>query len=205
MQYDEFILYVDREFGRLFDYLESSGILDNTWIIMTSDHGEMFERGVIGHTTPLLYEPVIRIPLVIFEPGRRTRLDIHIPTSAVDVLPTLLHVTGQKPVDWIEGIILPPYVSVALGADRSVYALEARHNNKYAPLSIATTALVRGQYKLIYFFGYEELVGEDRIELYDLEADPEEIYDLSSSKKETKDEMLHELKKKLVEVNKPYL
>src|SRR5215216_2786937 len=40
--YDEFILYLDREFGRLFDYFESSGVLEDTWVILTSDHGELF-------------------------------------------------------------------------------------------------------------------------------------------------------------------
>jgi len=205
MHYDEFILYVDREFGRLFDYLENSGLLEDTWVILTSDHGEMFERGVIGHETPLLYEPVIRVPLIIFEPGRKTRLDVRTPTSAVDVLPTLLHVTGQQPVDWTEGMVLPPYSSASPGEDRSIYVLEARKNKKYAPLSIATTALVKGQYKLMYFFGYDELGGEDRIELYDVAADPEELNDLSLSKRDTANEMILELKEKLKEVNKPYL
>lgn len=205
LHYDEFILYVDREFGRMLADLESSGLLENTWVVLTSDHGQMFERGVIGHKTPLLYEPVIRIPLLIFEPGRKTRLDVRTPTSAVDLLPTLLHVTGQQPVDWTEGVVLPPYGSAAPGEDRNVYVLEASKNKKYAPLSVATTALVKGGYKLTYYFGYDELGGEDRIELYDLEADPEEMHDLSLSKGETTDEMLHELKEKLVEVNKPYI
>jgi len=204
LRYDEFILYVDREFGRFFDYLESSGVLDNTWVILTSDHGEMFERGVIGHKTPLLYEPVIRIPLVIFEPGRKSRLDVRKPTSAVDVLPTLLHVTGQKPADWTEGVVLPPFSNMYPGNDRSIYALEARKNKKYAPLSVATTTLIKGQYKLMYFFGYNELNGEERIELFDIETDPEEINNLYTAKRETAGEMLHELKGKLAEVNKPY-
>ncbi len=65
------ILYADKEFGRFFDYLDSSGLLDNTWVVLTSDHGEMFERGIDGHDTEVLYEPVIRIPLMIFEPGRK--------------------------------------------------------------------------------------------------------------------------------------
>lgn len=43
--YDEFLLYVDAEFQRLFDKLSKDGILDNTIVILTSDHGEMFERG----------------------------------------------------------------------------------------------------------------------------------------------------------------
>jgi arylsulfatase A-like enzyme len=203
--YDEFILYVDREFGRLFDCLERAGVLENTWLILTSDHGEMFERGVIGHTTPLLYEPVVRIPLMVFEPGRKARLDVHTLTSAVDILPTLLHLTGHAPADWTEGLVLPPYADAGSGGERSVYAVEARKNGKYAPLNIATTVLVRHGYKLVYFFGYDELDGEERIELYDLQADPEELHDLSASKRETTNELLNELRGKLAEANKPYL
>ena len=107
--YDEFILYCDKEFNRLFNYLESSGILDNTWLILTSDHGEMFERGVVGHSTDVLYQPVIRVPLMIFEPGRKTGMDIFETTSAVDVLPSLTHLTGQPMPDWTEGVVLPPF------------------------------------------------------------------------------------------------
>jgi len=203
--YDEFILYVDREFGRFFDSLENSGLLDNTWVILTSDHGEMFERGIIGHTTPVLYEPVIRVPLMIFEPRRKTRTDIYAPTSAIDLLPTLLHVTGQQKASWAEGTVLPPY-SDSYPAERNIYAVESRKNGKHAPLNIATAAIFKGQYKLTYFWGYEELGdGGDRIELYDIENDPEEVYDLSKSKKATASELLNELTAKLTEVNEPYL
>ena len=76
-EYDEYILYVDREFGRFYDHLEENGFLENTWIVLTSDHGEMFERGIEGHRTPVLYEPVVRVPLLIFEPGRESRTDIY--------------------------------------------------------------------------------------------------------------------------------
>ena len=203
--YDEFILYVDSEFQRLFEYLDVSGLSENTWVVLTSDHGEMFERGITGHKTPVLYEPVIRIPLMIFEPGRKTRADVHWPTSAVDLLPTLLHVTGQKQADWTEGIVLPPFSDSHPDSGRNVYVLEAKKNKKYAPLSLATATLVKGQYKLMYFFGYDELGGEERIELYDLERDPEEMNDLHVSKRETSGEILNELKTKLAEVNEPYL
>jgi len=203
--YDEFILYVDREFGRLIDYLDSSGALENTWVVLTSDHGEMFERGVIGHITPLLYEPVVRIPLMIFEPGRKKRMDVHMPTSAIDVLPTLLHVTGQPRAGWTEGIVLPPF-SISSGAEeRSVFIVEAKKNDKYSPLTIATVAMIRENYKLMYFFGYNELSGKERIELYDVENDPEELNNLYNVKGETASDMFHELKTKLAEVDEPFL
>ncbi len=203
--YDEFILYVDREFGRLFEHLDSSGLLENTWVVLTSDHGEIFERGIAGHKTPVLYDPVIQIPLVIFEPGRKSRTDVYLPTSAIDLLPTLLYVTGQKAVDWGEGIVLPPYSDSQQAGSRNIYATESKKNGKYQPLTIATTTLIKGRYKLIYFFGYEELgSGEERIELYDLESDPEEVNNLYAVKRETASELLHEMKVKLAEVNEPY-
>ena len=203
--YDEFILYADREFGRFFDNLEKSGLLENTWVILTSDHGEMFERGIQGHFTPVLYQPVIRVPLMIFEPGRKSRTDIYSNTSAVDVLPTLLHVTGQKQADWSEGTVLPPF-GPELNAERNVYVIQAKSNEQYAPITVATTTLVKEHYKLHYFFGYHELgAGNERMELYDIKNDPEELNDLSSSKRETTTELLSELKQKLAEVNEPYL
>jgi choline-sulfatase len=204
--YDEFILYTDREIGRFFDNLEKSGLLDNTWVILTSDHGEMFERGIEGHFTPVLYQPVIRVPLMIFEPGRRTRTDVFSNTSAVDVLPTLLHVTGQKVADWTEGSVLPPFMPEQ-NPERNLYVVEARSNAQFAPITVATTTLVKGQYKLLYFFGYHELggPGSERIELYDIKSDPEELNNLASSKPETTAELLDELKQKLAQVNEPYI
>jgi arylsulfatase A-like enzyme len=202
--YDEYILYVDNEFARFFHRLEENGLLDNTWIVFTSDHGEMFERGIEGHITPVLYRPVIHIPLVIFEPGRKNRTDIYSNTSAIDVLPTLMQVTGQRPADWIEGKCLPPYGSVDQSDDRSIYSVEAASNQKGDPLRSVTVTLMKDAYKLMYFSGYEELAGGERTELYDLKSDPEELVDLSATKRETTVELLNELKAKLKEVNTAY-
>jgi arylsulfatase A-like enzyme len=203
--YDEFILYVDREFGRFYDALEASGLLENTWLVFTSDHGEMFERGISAHSTDALYQPVIRIPLLIFEPGRETGMDIQTPTSAVDVLPTLAHVTGHPMPDWTEGLILPPYAPTSPDPNRSIYVVRAAKNGQEAPLSRASTVLVKGRYKLLYFFGYPEHGIEELIKLYDVEADPEELIDLSASQKDVASELLRELKAKLAQVNLPYM
>ena len=204
--YDEFILYIDSEFGRLFNALESSRLLENTWVVVTSDHGELFERGIEGHSTAVLFQPVVHIPLLIFEPGRSSRLDVYTPTSAVDVLPTLLHVTGQKAADWGEGLVLPPFGEANSDPDRSLYALQARSTARHAPITEATIMNVKGRHKLVYYFGYKrlELVGE-RIELYDLESDPEELNNLYTPQNEIGAELLREIKSKLTETNKPYL
>jgi arylsulfatase A-like enzyme len=203
-QYDEFILYVDREFGRLYDYLDANGTLENTWIVLTSDHGELFERGVRGHSTPILYEPLIRVPLVIFEPGRRTRTDVHSLTSAIDLLPTLLHVTAHDPAPWAEGVVLPPFAEPP--ARRTIHAVHTRRNKPAKPLQHATVALVNDEYKLLYFFGYPELgQGVERVELYDLKADPEELHDLYSERGDVAHELLAALKATLAEVNAAYM
>jgi arylsulfatase A-like enzyme len=205
-EYDEFILYVDREFDRLHDYLEQSGMLDNTWVVLTSDHGELFERGIRGHLTFTLHQPVIRVPLMIFEPGSKTRKDVYAPTSAIDLLPTLMQVTGQGKLDWVEGEILPPFTQGHPARDNRVYALQARRTNTGYPINEGTVMLVKDGYKMMYFFGYEEL--EDRgemIELYDLENDPDELNNLSTAQKGIVDELRGEILEKISEVNEPYL
>ena len=204
-EYDEFILYVDREFGRFYDELDKAGLLENTWVVLTSDHGEMFERGISAHSTNALYEPVVRIPLLIFEPGRETGVDIHDATSAADVLPTLAQVTGHAVPAWTEGAVLPPFATTAPDPNRHVYVVRAAKNPENAPLTQASTMLVKGRYKLLYFFGYQDRGVEDLVKLFDLEADAEEMVDLSSSHKDVAAEMLGELKSRLDEVNKPYL
>lgn len=204
-EYDEYILYFDREFGRFYDHLEKNGLLENTWIVLTSDHGEMFERGIEGHRTPVLYEPVVRVPLMIFEPGRTSRVDIHANISAVDVLPTMLHVTGHKKADWTEGVVLPPFAPQEPDPERSVYVVQAEKSEQFAPLTVATLALRKGDYKLMYFSGYKELRGRERVELYNIKDDPEELNDLFDTEKETGLKLLTELKAKLGEINSPYL
>ena len=203
-EYDEFILYVDEEFGRFYDALEKSGLLENSWVILTSDHGEMFERGISAHSTNALYQPVIRIPLLIFEPGRSTRMDIDAPTSAVDVLPTLARVTGHAMPGWSEGTVLPPFDAGGFNAGRNLYVVRSTRTDPSAPLTQASTTLVKGRYKLLYFFGYQDVGIDELVKLYDIQADPQELVDLSSSQKDIAAEMLGELKSRIQEVNAPY-
>lgn len=204
-EYDEFILYCDREFGRFYDELESSGLLENTWLVLTSDHGEMFERGFAGHGSKLLHQPVVRIPLMIFEPGRHIGMDVHEYTSAIDVLPTLSHVTGHSTPEWGEGAVLPPYETTPPDSDRNIYVVQAIDNSPTAPLTEASITLTRERYKLHYYFGYPEAGNAELVKLFDIQSDPEELVDLSTSKKGIALELLNELRRTLKEVNEPYL
>jgi arylsulfatase A-like enzyme len=200
--YDEFILYVDREFGRMFDLLEAAGQLENTILVLTSDHGEMFERGTAGHVTDSLYEPLVRIPMIIFEPGVTNRKNVYEPTSAVDLVPTLAYLSGHQVPQWTEDVLLPPYQQS--DALRSVYAVRSYNAESARPLSQASMILVKDRYKLHYYFGYPELDGKELVKLFDVESDPEEMNDLSQVEKDVVSGMLSELKLKLQEVNKPY-
>ncbi len=202
-EYDEYIAYADAEFGRLYDLMEQIGLLDNTYVVFTTDHGELFERGIWEHQTPALYEPLIRIPLLICKPGQQQREDVYMPTSCVDLLPTLLYATGQAVPDWCEGQILPTFGDKETSSGRSIFSVEAKSNPKQTPLTKGTVALIKDQYKLIHYFGYDGY--EDEYELYDLANDPEEMKDLCLAKKSVVADLQSELEQKLREVNQPYL
>lgn len=199
--YDEYIASIDWELGNLFDTFERDGIFDNSYVIITADHGEMFERGEKAHTTPLLYDPVIHIPLLISAPGQKTRRDVYAPTNAVDLLPTLTNLVGKPIPTWGEGQLLPN-----LGGkedyERATFTIEAKLNSSFAPIKKATIALRKGTRKLIYYTGYEK---EDSFELYDLENDIEEIEDLYATQPAFLKIMKEELLDTLSDKNKPYL
>ena len=204
-EYDEFILYVDKEFGRFYNHLENSGLLDNTWIVFTSDHGEMFERGIDGHSVDALYEPLVRIPMLMFEPGRTERLDVYTPTSAVDVLPTMLHLTGQQIPGWTEGRVLPPYADSEDNQEQGIYVVRSNKTGHHDPINRASVVLVEGRYKLIYYIGYEEKSIDEMAKLFDVEQDPEELTDVYQANKHVGDRMLNQVKAELEKVNQPYL
>jgi arylsulfatase A-like enzyme len=198
LAYDQFVANLDAEFGRMLDHLESRGALENSYIIFTSDHGEMFERGATGHSTPLIFEPGIRIPLVIHAPGQQSRRDVRQLTSNVDLLPTLAALAGQPIPGWCQGFSLP---GLGGGEDpqRSLFVVEAKANPAFGPLRKATLGLMRGPYKLVHYLGYKYY--SNNYEFYDLENDPQELHDLYPDHPVSKDMQL-ELDAKLAEVNR---
>lgn len=201
-KYDEFILYTDAEFGSLYQRLDEQGLLENTYIIVTSDHGEMFERGTWSHFTPILYEPIMHIPLLIHAPGQRQRQDVFVPTSAVDVLPSLLQFAGLPIPDWCEGLPLQGLDGQTVDFDRSIFVVEAKSSSKFARLKTATLAMVRGPYKLIRYFGYTGF--PDSYELYHLGEDPEEMEDLYPHEHAIAQTLQAEMEQHLEEADLPF-
>jgi arylsulfatase A-like enzyme len=200
-KYDAYIATVDEDFGRLFDFWEREGVLDRNYVVITSDHGEIYERGVLGHTNEYLYEPLIRVPLIVSSPGQTARVDVHTPTNSVDVVPTLLSLTGRSVPPTGEGVLLPGLGGEA-EADRSVFAIDTKASHVRGPIRTCTVALRKGSYKLIAYLGYEG-AGE-AFEMYDIANDPEEMNDLSKSKPETLADLRHEIEEKMRQVNAPF-
>jgi arylsulfatase len=199
--YDQYIAYADAEFGRFIAELEQRRLLENTLLVFTSDHGEMFERGILRHGgTPTLFEPIIHIPLLIYRPDQSSRVDCHSPTSCIDLVPTLLSYIGQSIPDWCEGQILPTFCQSLSGrSERSIYAIDAKSNSNITPLTLATITLIKGTQKIIHYLGYRGF--ENGYEFYDLETDPEELQDIYPSGSLVSKQLKEELDQKLSEVN----
>jgi len=188
--YDAYIANVDSELGKFFDELATTGILDMTYLILTSDHGEMFERGIIGHENPLMYDAGLHVPLVISAPGQESRSDIYSQTNSVDVLPTLLKITGREIPAWAEGQLLPGFGGVEDNS-RPTFTVDAKLCSSFGKLSIASMAMRKNGYKLSYYLGYGKT---NWFELYDLQSDPQELTNLfkddDPTSKAMKDELL---------------
>jgi arylsulfatase A-like enzyme len=199
--YDEFIASWDHEAARLFQYLNDSGLTENSYILVTADHGELFERGELGHVTKMIYDPVVHVPLIISSPGQTRRVDVHTFTSSVDLLPTIAHLTGNPIPDWSEGMLLPK-----LGGfeddHRSIFSMDAKMNSSFTPLHNYSMAMTRDHHRLVYYCYPKDHY--QKYEFYDLDADPEELKDLYPSSPSLAQEMQDELLQKVEEVNKPF-
>ena len=95
--YDDCITYLDSQVGRMMDELTHRGLLENTLVIITADHGELFgEHDLMGHATTL-YEAAVRVPLIIIPPpgkaGSPGRI-VGTPVSLRDLPATALDLLG---------------------------------------------------------------------------------------------------------------
>lgn len=102
-RYDEGIPYADHWMRELLTGLDSRGLLENTWLIITSDHGEEFtEHGSVLHEK--LYHTVTHVPLIIRPPGpSRPGRRIQEIVELTDLMPTIFEIAGIAPVSDIQG------------------------------------------------------------------------------------------------------
>lgn len=178
MRYKESVMGADLALGRFLEQLRREGRLDNALVIISSDHGESFERGFIGHAGELIHNAVLQIPLVVKLPGQTQAGRTRTPVSLIDVVPTLLDYAGAAPLASADGRSLRPALEGTGLSARPVYAMAMERQSRFAPIRQGQYAIIDGAYKLVLH------LAEDQAELYDLTSDPLELRDLSTQRPE---------------------
>lgn len=91
--YDSEVAFVDKHLERVLDFVKSSDIAERTVIIVWSDHGEAFgEHGMIRHGFEL-WEPLVRVPLIVHVPGMEPHR-VEVRRGLIDLVPTVLDIFG---------------------------------------------------------------------------------------------------------------
>ena len=177
--YDGEIAYTDSQFGRLFDWLEASGRMSSTMIVLMADHGESLgERGVYKHSSQL-YNEQEHIPMIIYSPRHGSR---RVPdyVSSIDLGTTILSAVGIEPPKEYAGVSLvalmrgepfthPPVYAEQTYSQDSPYV---RLDQNVFPESKKYMVITQDGYKLIYNRN------PHTFELFDLNNDKQELRNL---------------------------
>lgn len=136
------ISFIDYQVGRILEYLESEGELNNTLILYTSDHGELLgDYDCYGKRSFL--DAAARIPLLVRHPERfEANVQCDTPTSLVDVLPTSLGAAGIAPHDEHSGVDLADVATGNTERDAIIGQLSGENRGLYM--------LLTDEYKYIY-------------------------------------------------------
>ncbi len=183
--YDDCIRCLDAKFGAMLDDLDSQGVLENTIVVLTSDHGEeMGEHGLFGHGKSL-YGPEIHVPLLIIPPGGLERpAVVETPVSLCEVPATLAEMASPGSAHAFQGESLERYWSNAgAGSANTVGAIisevsirkrgETRLSNPPPAFKGPMKSLFDGKWSLIQN-------ADGGYELYDITNDPTESKNLAS-------------------------
>lgn len=173
---------VDDQVGRLLDYLEKNGLMDNTVIVYTSDQGfYMGEHGWFDKR--FMYEESFRTPLLIMYPKMIKPGSVcNELVQNIDYAPTYLALAGVTSPVKMDGRSLVPLFSGKKPKDwrKSLYY----HYYDYPAIHMVRRhdGVFDGRYKLIHFYGDGK--GKDKgtdlneFELYDLKSDPGEMHNV---------------------------
>lgn len=168
----EMLLAVDEGLGAIMSAIEDLGELDNTVVVVASDHGYWYGEHGLSAERRLAYEEALRIPLMIRFPGR-------IPAGirpgqialSLDVAPTMLDLAGAQARPDLHGKSLVPILEGNDPEWRSSFLIEYYSDTVFERIDHMGYKAVRtNRYK---FIRYEDLDGMD--ELYDLAGDPYEL------------------------------
>ena len=173
--YDAAIAYIDYNIGRIVKTLDANGLMDTTLLVVTSDHGESLTEHGIFFDHHGLYDPTIRVPLLLVPPedaGLPTNLTLDDLVQHVDIFPTVLDLLDVDPTSChCDGSSLLPLLFHE-GSGRSCIFVEEAYTER-------NVAVRTNRYKYIRAVTSAEAVcrycgrvhgGEE--ELYDLRVDP---------------------------------
>jgi arylsulfatase A-like enzyme len=173
--YDGEIWFTDKHIGRLLDFARAQPWWKDTVIALTSDHGEaMNEHGISYQHGWEIWEPLMRVPLVLYVPGVRPH---HVPLkrSTIDLVPTLLDLLGiaPPPAGELSGQSMLP--DLLARGDQPLDERDVYLDMPDGPYTRMRRGIIHGEtpgMKLIHFGGRQ-------YQLYDLAKDPDERDDLS--------------------------
>ncbi|MFO8058382.1 MAG: sulfatase [bacterium] len=189
--YDREIWRTDRALKRIIQALDDTGLMEDTLLVITGDHGEEFkEHGGFYHKTTL-YQEQVHVPLFLFGPGIKDKgASVSCPVSLVDIMPSVLESAGIKAESGLSGVSLWPILEGRC-PDRPIYA-ELDNRDMGGAL---WEAVYEDRTKLIRVSGPG---AESRTMLFDLEQDPAELHslDTTGTRAERLEEQLHYLKEK---------
>jgi arylsulfatase A-like enzyme len=189
--YDDCIAFLDQKLGDLLDALENRGILENTDVIITSDHGEAFGmHATFGHSYTVTLEEV-GVPLVILSPAAPAGRVVDSPVSLRDLPATVVDLIGLSASSPFPGrslaaywklppAMLPPSVtSPAFSEQANEIAFQDQPGHGREHPGFQMSLVASGHHYIRNGLGAEQL--------YDLETDPLEQMDLmeTASGKET--------------------
>lgn len=193
--YASMVAAMDKNVGRIIEYLNNNGLSENTYIIFTSDNGGLstLQNDWLAPTSvrPLrggkgwCYEGGIRVPLIISGPGIDPALS-SVPAISTDYYPTILELAGLAPLpeQHIDGQSLVPALEQKdIKREAIFWHYPHYHGSAWTP----GAAIRKGKWKLIEFYDYE------LTELYNLEEDIGETNDLSEEYPEIRDDLKESL------------
>ena len=193
----------DEAFGTVLDALEETGQIDDTLIVLTSDHGYFYGEHGLNEERRLAYEESIRVPLAMRWP-RLIAAGTESGSFAlsVDIAPTILELAGTGPHSASHGRSLVPLLTGAAPADWRRSVLIEYFSDAVWPrmVNMGYQAVRTERWKYIRYVDIEAMD-----ELYDLEADPYEIRNVfdDSNLDGTKAELAAELDRLLRETDAP--
>lgn len=179
--YDGEIAWVDEHIGRLLATLEATGLDERTIVILTADHGdEFFEHGGKGHSHSL-YRELVNVPLIVRGPGVTAGGRVSTPVELIDIMPTVLELTGVRAPDGLQGRRLGAALSGGGLPAQPVFSETTRARVKKPDPWRESWSVQHDAMKLIRHGKGPSGEPARATELYDLAADAKELSSLGPS------------------------